>query len=146
VMLPVTLTQRLGHPGNRFLIILIVERRPVTDRGLSTLNGSKKRPRVEKKGASTVFVPVSGCWSGCTRPPTLPVAFLVCCVAAGSALCACIDRVGLKGSPSTLRRVPQSQRKSRRVERRVGFFMSAVSAPFDTGFRGRFSFGRSKAH
>jgi hypothetical protein len=29
---------------------------------------------------------------------------------------ACIDRVGLKGSPSTLRRAPQSQRKSRRVE------------------------------
>ncbi len=52
-MLPITLTQRLGHPGNRFLIILIVQRRPVTDRGLSTLNGSKKRPRVEKKAAST---------------------------------------------------------------------------------------------
>jgi hypothetical protein len=78
--------------------------------------GPKSDQGLKKKGRLPVFVPVSGCWSGCTRPPTLPAAFLVCCVAAGSALCACIDRVGLKGSPSTLRRAPQSQRKSRRLE------------------------------
>src|SRR6266403_655071 len=78
--------------------------------------GPKSDQGLKKKGRLPGFVPVSNCWSGCTRPPTLSAAFLVCCVAAGSALCACIDRVGLKGSPSTLRRAPQSQRKSRRVE------------------------------
>jgi hypothetical protein len=46
----------------------------------------------DEKGAST------GICSGIEllewlRPPTLSAAFLVCCVAAGSALCACIDRV-----------------------------------------------------
>src|SRR6266403_4616684 len=71
----------------------------------------------DEKGASTGICSGIELLEAAARDHlTLSAAFLVCCVAAGSALCACIDRVGLKGSPSTLRLSPQSQRKSRRVE------------------------------
>ncbi len=46
----------------------------------------------DEKVACTGNCPGIGQLEGCTRLPILPAVFLVCCVAFGSALCACIDR------------------------------------------------------
>jgi hypothetical protein len=43
--------------------------------------GPKSDQGLKKRGVYR-YLPVSGCRSGCTRPPALPAAFLVCCVAA----------------------------------------------------------------
>jgi predicted alpha/beta-hydrolase family hydrolase len=110
MMLPGTATQQRGGPGS-FYCLGHPERptcqartqhvESVQKTTNTYTNGAMFRFGSDEKVASTGNCPNIGLLEVARDYLFFSPVFLVCCVAFGSALCACIDRVGLKGSLST---------------------------------------------